>query len=95
MEIKNLMEVINKIASSLPPKQPVYVLYSSPYLANIIKKEKDLCIDYENGYMKYKTPCYDINIHIDHLLKSFEAVLFKDSKIIVTIDELGNGKIYE
>lgn len=96
MTNQELLKIIYSIASEIG-KKPKYVLVASEFLVNLIAsvKNKNLITDFENNFHIYRTPCYDINIYIEHMFEGYRAILYKDDVVILTIDEQGNGKIFE
>lgn len=88
MTTQDIINVLISINASIPPK-PKYVL-----IVDLIVKNSDSAFNFEYDFWIYKTPYHNINIRIEHMFQGYEAILFKDGKVKVTIDKEGKGKIF-
>jgi hypothetical protein len=94
MTTQDIINILNSINASIPPK-PKYVLIASEFIVDLIVKNSDSVFNFEYDFWIYRTPYHNINIRIEHTLQGYEAILFKDGKVKVTIDKEGKGKIFE
>lgn len=94
MEIKTLQDILNTINSQIPYK-PEFILCASKMVVDLIEKNNYLMIDCQNNYRIFTSLFYNIKIFVEPFFIGYQMYLFKDGKLLLLVDEEGNGNIIE